>query len=312
MRLARIVGGTLLFLLVAVVGSAQVVNGHSGASTAGEQQIMDGGTCATPTIISAVPYTDTGTTVGKTNTVSTVGNGTTGCGTITHGFGKVEGPDVVYRFTVGTGNNLTFTVSTTSTTYDIDVYVLSVCGDGTTCVGGSDNAGDGGAETLNVSGLAPGTYYLYIDSFYLLDVARREGPYTLNVTGTLGNTAKNFFSLTPCRVADTRSFPGAYGPPPLAANGDRSFVMRGQCGIPATAQAVSINVTITQPTSAGDLRIFPGGSTVPLVSAINYRTGQTRANNATVALGTAGDITVHCDQVAGTVQFILDVDGYYQ
>ena len=54
------------------------------------------------------------------------------------------------------------------------------------------------------------------------------------------------------------------------------------------AAAVSINVTITQPTASGDLRVHPGESAIPLVSTINYRPGQTRANNAIVPLGALG------------------------
>jgi len=50
----------------------------------------------------------------------------------------------------------------------------------------------------------------------------------------------------------------------------------------------------------------------PLVSTINYRAGQTRANDAVAVLGAAGDLTVHCDQGAGTAHLILDVNGYFQ
>jgi len=86
----------------------------------------------------------------------------------------------------------------------------------------------------------------------------------------------------------------------------------GQCGIPATARAVSANVTITQPSSVGDLRLLAAGSALPLTSSINYRPGQTRANDAVVPLGAAGALAVHCDQPLGTVQFIIDINGYFQ
>jgi hypothetical protein len=121
----------------------------------------------------------------------------------------------------------------------------------------------------------------------------------------------SFYTLTPCRVIDTRNPTGPYGGPALAANADRTFVLIGQCAIPSSAKAVSINVTITQPTALGDLRLYPGGA-LPLVSAINYRARQTRANNAIITLGTAGDIAAHCDQASGSVHFILDVNGYFQ
>jgi hypothetical protein len=118
--------------------------------------------------------------------------------------------------------------------------------------------------------------------------------------------------LTPCRVADTRGPSGPYGGPALAANADRTFVVAGQCGIPAGAVAVAFNFTVTQPTGLGDLRTVPGGGTLPLVSTMNWRPGQTRANNAIIRLGPSGDITVHVDQGSGTVHLIIDVNGYFQ
>jgi hypothetical protein len=133
---------------------------------------------------------------------------------------------------------------------------------------------------------------------------------TPTVTGT--PVATGFHTLSPCRVLDTRNPVGPYGGPALAASTSRVFVIAGQCGIPATALSVSVNVTITQPTSGGDLRLYPAGSALPPTSTINYRIGQTRANNAVVSLGAAGDLGIQCDQSAGSVHFILDVNGYFQ
>jgi hypothetical protein len=96
------------------------------------------------------------------------------------------------------------------------------------------------------------------------------------------------------------------------AGASRTFVLAGQCGIPTTATAVSANLTVTQPTAAGDLRALPGGLPMPTVSAINYKVGQTRANNTLVSLGGSGEIAVRCDQASGSVHFILDVTGYVQ
>jgi hypothetical protein len=62
----------------------------------------------------------------------------------------------------------------------------------------------------------------------------------------------------------------------------------------------------------GDLRLYPAGSALPPTSTINYRIGQTRANNAVVSLGAASDLGIQCDQSAGSVHFILDVNGYFQ
>jgi hypothetical protein len=125
--------------------------------------------------------------------------------------------------------------------------------------------------------------------------------------------ATSFFSVTPCRVADTRDADGTYGGPSLIANADRAFPVVGKCGIPSTAKAISANVTVTQPNSAGDLRLYPAGQTLPNASIINFNSGQTRANNAIVTLNGAGQMAVRDDQAAGArVHFILDVNGYFQ
>jgi parallel beta-helix repeat protein len=140
-------------------------------------------------------------------------------------------------------------------------------------------------------------------------------------TDSAGNTSEfsacipvpaAFYSVTPCRLIDTRGATGPYGAPALNANTDRSFIIGGQCGVPPTAKAVAVNVTVTQPQALGDLRLYPGGSTLPNTSTINYRAGQTRANNAVVNLGLQSDLTVRCVQGNGTVHFILDVTGYFE
>jgi hypothetical protein len=122
----------------------------------------------------------------------------------------------------------------------------------------------------------------------------------------------SFYTLAPCRVLDTRDSPGPYGGPALAAGETRTFMIRGRCGIPPTANAISSNLTVALPTVEGFLTTFPGGTSAPLASTINYRAGQVRANNAIMRLGTDGSLAVYCGQGAGSLNVILDVNGYYQ
>src|SRR5687767_4009476 len=62
-------------------------------------------------------------------------------------------------------------------------------------------------------------------------------------------------AITPCRLADTRTNgpfpPGPVGPPALVAGQPRVFPIAGRCGIPATAQVVSANITATNTTAPG-------------------------------------------------------------
>jgi hypothetical protein len=122
----------------------------------------------------------------------------------------------------------------------------------------------------------------------------------------------SFFTVTPCRVVDTRDPMGPWGGPALNALAERTFVFSDRCGIPPTARSVSLNVTVTASTAGGHLSLYPGGTALPLVSAMNYSTGQTRANNAIVPLGASGTLTVFCGQSSGTAHVILDVNGYFE
>ena len=124
--------------------------------------------------------------------------------------------------------------------------------------------------------------------------------------------ATRFFTVTPCRRVDTRSA-ALGGPAPLAAASLTPFALTGPpCAVPATARAVSLNVTVTGSTGVGHLRLFPAGGAEPLVSTLNYATGITRANNAVVGLGGAGQIAVRVGQASGSVHVVLDVNGYFE
>jgi len=122
----------------------------------------------------------------------------------------------------------------------------------------------------------------------------------------------DFFTLPPCRVLDTRNPTGAYGGPALAAGQSRTFALGGPCGIPASARAVSVNVTVTQPTAPGNIRLYRAGTALPPVSSLNYSAGQTRGNNALVRLSSTAGLAIHCAQASGSVHFILDVNGYFE
>jgi predicted outer membrane repeat protein len=125
------------------------------------------------------------------------------------------------------------------------------------------------------------------------------------------STPTNFFTTSPCRVVDTRVASGPTGGAPLTCGVDEVFtVTGGACGIPASAKAVAINVTVARPSAGGNLNVFPASPYAPLTSIVNYSAGQTRANNAVVLLN-AGQVAVHCGP-SGTAHVVIDVNGYFQ
>jgi hypothetical protein len=139
------------------------------------------------------------------------------------------------------------------------------------------------------------------------------GTHTYRVALSVNFPLEQFFTISPCRLVDTRDPVGPLGGPALAAQAERSFsIVGGTCGVPATAKAVSVNLAVTGPSVAGNLRLYPAGTATPTVSALNYTAGQTRSNNAIVPLSAGGEIAVYCAQASGTAHFILDVNGYFE
>ena len=126
------------------------------------------------------------------------------------------------------------------------------------------------------------------------------------------NPGSSFYALPPCRLADTRNGAGPLGGPALAAGAARTFIAAGTCGIPLTAKALSLNVTVTQASGGGNLKFSPDGTAPSTGVTISYGAAGTRANNTLAGLGPSGGIAVQCDQSAGTAHLILDVNGYFQ
>jgi streptogramin lyase len=144
------------------------------------------------------------------------------------------------------------------------------------------------------------------------NTAVATGPSAPGLKAPLAAAGTGFFTLPPCRVLDTRAAAGVpLGRPALPGGTARSLPVRRLCGLPDSAIAVSLNLTVTSPTGAGDLRLFPGGTAAPAASAINYAVGQTRANSAIVPVGVDGSIVVQSNQLTGAVDVILDVNGYF-
>ncbi len=116
--------------------------------------------------------------------------------------------------------------------------------------------------------------------------------------------------LTPCRIADTRQPNGPFGGPYLSGGSSRSFVIpQSSCGVPETAIAYSLNVTVVPLARLGYLTIWPLGEAQPMVSTLNSPDGRVKANAAIVPAGYGGAVMVY---VSDASNVILDINGYFQ
>ncbi len=122
-------------------------------------------------------------------------------------------------------------------------------------------------------------------------------------------TGTTWRPIEPLRVLDTRVGTGLLGR--IHNSSPVVFFVTG-FGIPATATAVTGNVTVTGQTSAGYVFVGPSASANPTSSTINVPLKDTRANNATVRLGPGGTLAAVWKGAPGSSTHLLfDVTGYF-
>ncbi len=131
---------------------------------------------------------------------------------------------------------------------------------------------------------------------------------TLTVDPTL--TGLSFVPVTPCRIADTRNPTGPFGGPFLQGNATaRAFAIPSSaCGIPNTAQAYSLNMTVVPHGPLGFLTAFPCGQPQPLASNLNSIDGRTKAVAGILPAGTNGTA---CFFASNDTDLVLDINGYF-
>jgi hypothetical protein len=106
----------------------------------------------------------------------------------------------------------------------------------------------------------------------------------------------DFYTLTPCRILDTRNEAGPFGGPRLEATETGSFaVLASGCGIPVDARAYSLNATLVPPAPVGFLTLWGSGAIVAVA--------------AITPAGTNGAVTAY---VTNPANLILDVNGYFR
>jgi hypothetical protein len=136
--------------------------------------------------------------------------------------------------------------------------------------------------------------------------------FTADVAGYYNaGSGAGYVPISPTRVYDSRTasgLPGA-GTTLTAGGTDNVTVAGGSTSIPASATAVALNVAITNPTASSFIDAYPTGATAPGTANQNFLAGETLSSQVIAGVGTGGQVTI--GNHAGTVDIVVDVDGYY-
>jgi hypothetical protein len=118
-----------------------------------------------------------------------------------------------------------------------------------------------------------------------------------------------FITVTPCRQYDSRNFT------PLPQNTSRAVLLTGApCGVPTSAVAVSVNITIFNISGATGNGVFQVGTAAsPTFAWINFPpTEAQRSNAGALPLDGLHQIWVRVQMGGGQLDFTVDVNGYFQ
>jgi hypothetical protein len=143
------------------------------------------------------------------------------------------------------------------------------------------------------------------------------------IPNTLGSTTGDlvFTPLTPCRIVDTRFASGALAGR-IGPNAGKQFEVNlgnysaqggnaGTCGLGFNVEAVAINVTSTDQTGPGNLRVVETGGGVPTVSLLNYTPGVNLANAAVVRARDSGAADIFIYSGVSSSHVVVDLMGYF-
>ena len=123
---------------------------------------------------------------------------------------------------------------------------------------------------------------------------------------TYTEVPSQYHAVAPSRLLDTRD-PGTGGAlGPLAT---RTLQVSGVAGVPANADAVEVNLTVTDTTASTYVTLYPAGATQPATNSLVAAKGQTVAHLVEVPLGSNGALSIF--NHSGSSHVVVDLEGYY-
>jgi hypothetical protein len=117
-----------------------------------------------------------------------------------------------------------------------------------------------------------------------------------------GEGGLSLYSVTPCRVFDSRSA----GAPAITGLTEVNNTANA-CGIPSSAKAFVLNSTVIPTGSLSYLALWQQGRAQPLVSTLNATDGSLTSNMAIIPT-TNGSISLYATD---STHVILDLSGYF-
>jgi M6 family metalloprotease-like protein len=118
-----------------------------------------------------------------------------------------------------------------------------------------------------------------------------------------GTGGLSFYTVTPCRVLDTRLPAGS-----LPFSGTQTVNVSGStCAPSATSQAYVLNATVVPPGALGYLTLWAQGATQPVVASLNASDGAVTGNLAIVPTAN-GSISAFA---SNPTHLVLDLFGYF-
>lgn len=137
------------------------------------------------------------------------------------------------------------------------------------------------------------------------------------VSSPSGGSGSTFVPVAPCRVVNTakRHHRLGVGTRIFRVSGTSHFVGQGGqpggCGIPASADAVTVSLTASAAKGTGRLVAFPAGGGPNGTTTLSYSKGRSTTSGATVGLGagTGKRLAIRAYQKA--THLAVDVTGYY-
>jgi hypothetical protein len=127
-----------------------------------------------------------------------------------------------------------------------------------------------------------------------------------------------FFSITPCRLIDTRGSVGLTGGPALVGDAVRNFpidVAPTSCGIPSDAAAAVLNFVVVNPGGGGHLRVWPFGTVWPGVATLTFDAFEPAIGNGAITPLTIDpnfQISVTLKTGGPNGNLVVDATGYFK